>query len=59
MKGRPHPQFCDRNGMWTSGFALTSNELNTKLKGAKHFVSEMFGRITAFERKFLLWELQP
>jgi 2'-5' RNA ligase len=60
MKGKPFSHLCDRD--WVCSFAFcidTIQRMNEhKVQEANHCISEMCDKVTAFQRKLGLWELQ-
>jgi hypothetical protein len=55
------PQLCDHD--WICDFVYFTviserfNELKANLQESNHVINEMFGKITAFERKLRLWAI--
>lgn len=61
MNEKPFPRFYDHELMYDFRFSIEftqhMNKLNIRPQRANYFVSGIFDKITAFERKFGLREL--
>jgi hypothetical protein len=56
MKEKPFSQVCDHDWICDYGFCIDTsrraNKINDKLQGANRLVSEIYYKMTAFEKKF-------